>query len=111
MTLPVTSPTYSRVDNLPFRKFDDETVVLNPSNREMHVLNGTGSRIWELLAIERSVAELIRVLETDGRFEADDAVVAGDIAVFVAELVRKGLVTERGAAYTYSAAPMPARIP
>lgn len=93
MTMPVIGRTYSRVGHLPFRRLDDETVVLNPSNREVHVLNGTGSRIWELLAIERSVPELVRALETDGRFEVEDEIIAGDVAVFVAELVRKGLVT------------------
>jgi hypothetical protein len=80
-----------RADGLPFRTLGEETVVVNTRTREVHVLNGTGSRIWTLLSPARSLGDVVAVLE--GEFELDPATAAREVAGFVGELVDKGLVT------------------
>lgn len=91
-----TDEVYRRIEELPFRQLGDETVVVNPRSREVHVLNGTGSRIWELLESQLSLAEIVRGLESDGEFDSEAAVIEQDVATFVADLVAKGLVTAAG---------------
>jgi hypothetical protein len=89
----VTGPleTYRRADELPFRTLGEETVVVNTRTREVHVLNGTGSRIWGLLSSARSLAGLVEALEEE--FALDPTVAMDEVAAFVGDLVDKGLVT------------------
>jgi PqqD family protein of HPr-rel-A system len=82
--------TFRRIDDLPFRTLGEETVVVNTRTREVHVLNGTGARIWTLLSPARSLADLVEALE--GEFELDPQTAAQEVATFVGDLVDKGLV-------------------
>jgi|KBSSwiStaDraftv2_1062776.scaffolds.fasta_scaffold4411123_1 hypothetical protein len=86
-----TTEIYRRAAELPFRALGTETVVVNTRSREVHVLNGTGAHIWNLLIEDRSLAELLDVLA--GEFELDPATAKGEVASFVSDLVDKGLVT------------------
>jgi PqqD family protein of HPr-rel-A system len=86
-----TTETYRRADELPFRALGAETVVVNTRSREVHVLNGTGAHIWNLLVEARSLPDLMVALETE--FELDAAAARSEVASFVADLVDKGLVT------------------
>lgn len=92
----MTTETYLRADDLPFRTLGEETVVVNTRTREVHVLNGTGSRIWSLLSPARSLADLVHALE--GEFELPAETAAREVAAFVGDLVDKGLVTVARAA-------------
>ena len=56
------SARWRRDAELPFQKLDEETIVLDPRRREVHLLNETAARIWELLAAPRSVDELTDAL-------------------------------------------------
>jgi hypothetical protein len=49
---------WRRDAELPFQTLDEETIVLDPRRREVHLLNETAARLWELLASPRSVDEL-----------------------------------------------------
>ena len=86
-----TPEIYRRADELPFRALGPETVVVNTRSREVHVLNGTGAHIWNLLVEARSLAELMEALEAE--FELDPAAARPEVASFVADLLDKGLVT------------------
>jgi hypothetical protein len=86
------APTYCRRQRLPFRKLDDQTVILNPRGRDVHILNGTGTLIWELLSEGRSAEELVALLNGPRPFDADTLEMASDVAGFLAELTAKGLV-------------------
>jgi PqqD family protein of HPr-rel-A system len=88
---PAPHEAFRRADELPYRTLGEETVVVNTRTREVHVLNGTGSRIWSLLAPARTVADLVSALE--GEFELDPATAAEQVRAFVGDLVDKGLVT------------------
>jgi hypothetical protein len=91
-TTAAASGRFARQPGLAFRTLDDQTVIVDPQNRQVHVLNGTGSAIWQLLEGQRSVAEVVAELERDGPFQVERQRVASDVAAFLAELARKGLV-------------------
>jgi hypothetical protein len=82
---------------LPFRTLDGETVIVNPEHREVHVLNSTASRIWELLEDWRTVADLLSALDdqdVDAGFDAPRAQIEQDVLQFLDQLVDKGLVSD-----------------
>jgi hypothetical protein len=87
------SHRYSRAERLPFRRLDDQTVIVDPRRREVHVLNGVGSAIWDLLSETKNVIDLVAALEHDGRFDADFDTIAADVQAFLDDLIGKGLVT------------------
>jgi Coenzyme PQQ synthesis protein D (PqqD) len=87
--------TYRRRDELPSSKLEVGTVVVNPHTREVHLLNGMGSRVWELLAASCTVGDLVRALESEGPFDVDESVMAQDLAAYLAALAEKALVSAR----------------
>lgn len=89
-------PVYSRPPGLAFRRLDDETVIVDARSRQVHVLNGTGSRIWDLLARQQTLTDVVAALVADGPFSAPAAEVHRDVAAFMAELRRMGLILVAG---------------
>lgn len=85
---------YCRVDRLPWRKLDGQTVIVDPRTRQVHVLNGTGAQIWDLLAERRSLSDLVGELEREGEFDADADVIRADIGQFLEELQRRQLLEQ-----------------
>lgn len=53
---------WQRVSHLPFQTIDEVTLVVNPARREVHLLNETASRVWELCAAPRTMDELLDTL-------------------------------------------------
>jgi hypothetical protein len=85
--------TFARTERLAFRRLDQQTVIVDPRRRAVHVLNGTGSAVWDLLAEARTLVDLVAALEHDGSFDAGFETVANDLREFLDELAEKGLVT------------------
>jgi len=50
--------TFRRNSDFPFQKLEEETIVVDPKRREVHLLNDTASHVWDLLASPRSLDEL-----------------------------------------------------
>ena len=67
-----------------------EAVVLTPMNSRIHGFNESGSRIWELLAGEPTVGELVARIHQE--FQVSEEQAKADIEAFVEELKAKGLV-------------------
>ena len=61
---------WRRDAELPFQQLDEETIVVDPRSREVHLLNETAARIWELLAAPRSLDELVATLGDE--YDADE---------------------------------------
>jgi hypothetical protein len=53
---------FTRDSGLPHQKLDEDTIVVNPRSREVHLLNETAARVWELLASPLSLDELAAAL-------------------------------------------------
>jgi hypothetical protein len=85
-----TTATVVQTEGLLSTTVDDELVVLNIRAGCYVALDGIGRRIWELVASPWLVGDLIAVLATE--FDADPSVVAADLAAFLHELARDGMV-------------------
>jgi hypothetical protein len=69
---PALNATWRRVAELPFQTLDEETLVVDPSRREVHLLNETATRVWQLCASPRSIDELVAALAEEYDAPADD---------------------------------------
>jgi hypothetical protein len=68
-----------------------EAIVLTPTDSKIHSFNETGSRIWELLAEELTVGEIVTRIR--GEFEVSEEQAQIDVIAFVEELSTKGIIT------------------
>jgi PqqD family protein of HPr-rel-A system len=87
--------TYQRDLGLPFQTLDEETIVVDPRTREVHLLNDTAARIWELLASAQSVDELTQALGEEYEAPADE--LRAGVEELLAGLADKGLLGGAGA--------------
>lgn len=79
-----------RVSSLPFQKLNDEVLVVDPKTREVHLLNATATRIWDLLEIPHTPDELLATLSME--FDAPADALRADVEALLGELGQKGLV-------------------
>jgi hypothetical protein len=86
---------WRRDGELPFQKLDEETIVLDPRRREVHLLNETAARLWELLAAPRSLDELTATLGEE--YDVAEPELREAIGECVAGLTSKGLLVAVGA--------------
>ena len=68
-----------------------EAIVLTPMDSKIHSLNDTGSRIWELLADEPTVGEIVAQIHSE--FKVSEEQAQADVIAFLEELAAKGMVT------------------
>ena len=69
---------------------DGEMFALHPDNGYFYGFNGPATRIWELTAEPRSIAEICAVLL--GEFDVDPAECEADTIAVLREIEREGLV-------------------
>ncbi len=72
------------------RVFSGEAVIITPTENTVRMLNGVGSRIWELVDGERTVEQIGAVLAAEYDIPAGDA--TDSAGRFVDELLAKGLL-------------------
>ena len=68
-----------------------EAIVLTSKDSKIHNLNETGSRIWELLADEPTVGEMVAQIHSE--FKVSEEKARADVTAFIGELAAKGMVT------------------
>jgi hypothetical protein len=89
----LSAPRFARAKGLPFRHLDGQTVIVDPQRREVHVLNGTASTIWDLLGDDtRTVWDLVAALGHEASFDVSLQTIAADLDGFLSDLAQKGLV-------------------
>jgi hypothetical protein len=86
----VTTRPVSRDPAVRWRRCLDGVVVMGRDAHEPLFLTAPGDAIWGLLAQPRTVDELVGELAAE--FTGDRSAIAGDVAAFVADLARAGLV-------------------
>jgi PqqD family protein of HPr-rel-A system len=89
------SGTWRRDGELPFQKLDEETIVVDARRREVHLLNETAARIWELLASPQSLDDLAATLVEE--YDVAEGELRAAIAECVGGLESKGLLVSVGA--------------
>ena len=85
---------WRRDGELPFQKLDEETIVVDPKRREVHLLNETAARIWELLATPRSLDDLAATLGDE--YDVGETDLREAIVECVDGLASKGLLAAAG---------------
>ena len=82
--------TWKRDPGLPFQTLEEETIVVDPRTREVHLLNDTAARVWELLASARSFDALTAALGEEYDAPADE--LRAGVEELLAGLSEKGLL-------------------
>jgi PqqD family protein of HPr-rel-A system len=82
--------TWKRDPGLPFQTLEEETIVVDPRTREVHLLNDTAARVWALLASAQSVDELTAALGEEYDAPADE--LRAGVEELLAGLSEKGLL-------------------
>jgi hypothetical protein len=85
--------TWQRVNHLPFQTIDEVTLVVNPARREVHLLNETASRVWELCASPHTMDELLDTL--GGEYDAPRDELLREVTELVDGLRDKSLLVTR----------------
>jgi PqqD family protein of HPr-rel-A system len=88
--------TYQRDPGLPFQKLEEETIVVDPRSREVHLLNDTAGRVWELLAAACSLDELTEALAEE--YDATPQAMRAGVEELLQGLRDKGLLVEAAGA-------------
>lgn len=79
-----------RSTDLSARRLGDEMIVLNLSASRYFSITGVGTRVFELLAEERSLDDLVGSIV--GEYKVDPGVARRDIEAFVDRLRDAGLL-------------------
>lgn len=85
---------YKRSENVASRVLDGEAVLVTPSDGGVKVLNGCGSRIWELIDGTRSIEQIVEVIVSEYDVKRETA--AEDIDSFIEELKKRTLIELNG---------------
>ena len=89
--------SWRRDPTLPFQRMDEDAIVVDPRTREVHLLNETAARIWELLETATSVGELTELLAEEYEGATPEAL-RGEVEACLGDLGGKGLLLPRGRA-------------
>jgi PqqD family protein of HPr-rel-A system len=89
--------SFRREAALPFQRMDEETIVVDPRAREVHLLNETAARIWDLLESASSVDEIVEAL-ADEYEGAPPEELRREVEAFLGELGGKGLLASKASA-------------
>jgi PqqD family protein of HPr-rel-A system len=82
--------TWRRDTGLPHQQLDEETIVVDPAHREVHLLNETAARVWELCETPRSLEDLVSELAEE--YEAPEEELRASVAELLAVLTERRLV-------------------
>ncbi len=88
------SQVFRRNPDVSFQNLMDQVVVVDARTREVHVLNATAARIWNLLETDSTLGALMNELAREFDFEAVGAV-EDEVEAFLKELVEKGLTVRQ----------------
>jgi hypothetical protein len=81
------SRTWKRNADLPFQRLEEDTIIVDPKRREVHLLNQTAARVWELLEAPRTLDEIVAALADE--YDAPHDELQSSVADLVADLAGK----------------------
>jgi hypothetical protein len=84
----------SRDERTASRVLAGEAIILTSMDSRIHSLNETGSRIWELLADEPTLGEVVARMCAE--FEVSEEQARTDVLSFIGLLASKGMVSLSG---------------
>jgi len=78
---------------LAFRRIADELFIVDSQRAELHELNGPAARIWEGLSSGKDGESIAAAIAAE--FEVSERQARADMAEFLEELAKAGLLAER----------------
>jgi hypothetical protein len=83
---------YKRTEQVEWRKFENESLLLNVSTGTYFRINEVGSLIWENLDGKRTDADLVQIVIK--RFDVTETDARRDFVTFINQLLKDNLVTK-----------------
>jgi len=80
--------------DLMWRSLDDGTVIINPEQGDVKVLNNVGARVWELVDGQRSVSQIAQEITQDYEVSLDEA--NKDLQDYLQVMIGQGLLQWHG---------------
>ena len=80
--------------DLIWRSLDDGTVIINPEQGDVKVLNEVGARVWELVDGQRSISQIAQEITQDYEVSFDDA--NKDLQDYLNIMIDQGLLQWHG---------------
>ena len=87
--------SYVRNHKIAWQAVDDKVVLVSPQNHKIHILSGSGSRIWEFLKHPRGQEELVALVCSE--FDVEEQAAQSDMDIFLQDLHAEQLIAERDA--------------
>jgi hypothetical protein len=81
---------WQRDPGLPFQRLEEETIVVDPRARQVHLLNDTAARVWELLEKPHSKDQLVAALGEE--YEAPEDDLRAAVEELIGDFGEKGLL-------------------
>lgn len=81
---------FERVAELPFNRLEEQILVVVARTREVHLLNESAARIWELLEAPATFEGLMEALREEYDLDPDGG--EKEVEAVVTEMMGKGLV-------------------
>jgi hypothetical protein len=69
---------------------NDRMLVVTPQTKKIHILSGTGSRIWEFLSEPREVSKIIKMICDE--FAVSQIQAGEDVDLFLHDLEKRELI-------------------
>lgn len=83
---------FTKADGVVEAEVDGERILLSPTDFSYFGLTGTAPRVWELIDGERTVDDILEILQSD--YEATDSEIKDDVFSFLEALQVSGLVSD-----------------
>jgi len=72
------------------RIIGSEAIILTPLDGKLVTLNGTGARIWELIAETQQVDRIADTLRAE--YEVTPDIAAADVRAFLEDMLQRGMI-------------------
>jgi hypothetical protein len=83
---------FKRAPDCAFREIEGEVFIVSSKTAGVHLLNPTGTFIWNLLDGSKTLVEISAELTEE--FEVDAAIANNDLLEFVEETIKLGIILE-----------------
>lgn len=81
----------ARNENTASRIIDGQAVIMTLTDNTLHTLNAVGSRIWELCTGQKTMEEIIQIIQEEYISARPDEI-RSDCEIFFKDLYSKGMV-------------------
>ncbi len=78
-----------RSENIAWQKFEDKVFIITPDDSMLHMLNETGTRIWEIIEKPKKISEIVEEILKE--YDVTKEKAEQSVKRFISELIKKGI--------------------